>query len=261
MVPRISRAATAGAYDETDLVIRLASMPLDVTILQVPARFGAPARQLAWIREQLRAGVGELLFLPEACLTGYLGPRGETDLSGLAEPLDGAQRQWLASLCTDFDVSVIGPLVEAEGDACFNTSVVLGPDGGLLASYRKRHPWYPETWATPGSRPLPRFTLGGLRCTLAICFDVHFLAEDSADVLAESDVLFFQSAWVDSEGDSLPGHLTTLARRFGITIVNSNWGPGQPLVAGQGRSLVVRNDGTLATRAGLDDARLDVRLD
>ena len=64
----------------------------------------------------------------------------------------------------------------------------FGPDGAPVFVYRKRHPWFPETWATPARRTAGRRD-GRPRVTIAICFDVHFLAEDAARELAAADVL------------------------------------------------------------------------
>jgi predicted amidohydrolase len=221
-------------------------MPLTVTVLEVPARTGAMDTQLAWIERELgRRKAGEVTVLPEACLTGYVSPDGDFDLAPHAEPLRGRQLEHLTRLAGRFDTTLIGPVIERDGAECFNAAAVVTPEGALLATYRKRHPWMPETWASPSDNPLPAFTLGGLRCSLAICFDVHFLAEESHEVLKTIDVLFYQSAWVDSDGDARPGHLTPLAREFGITIVNANWGRGQPRIAGQGGSMIVRPDGSM----------------
>jgi predicted amidohydrolase len=236
-------------------------MPLDVTVLEVPARYGAVDAQLGWIREALDAKApGDVVVLPEAAITGYVSPTLDFDLSRFAEPLEGRQLDGLRALAHDFETTVIGPIIERDGDRCFNSQLVVAPSGELRAHYRKRHPWYPETWATPGDRPWPQFELDGLRCTLAVCFDVHFLAEGAAEVLADADVLFFCSAWVDDAQDSRPSHLSPLAQRFSVQVVNANWGLGVPRVPGQGGSLVLNAEGAIVARALPRDFRLDVRL-
>ncbi len=234
---------------------------LDVTVLEVPARWGQTPEQLAWVHRQLREQKpGDVVVLPEAALTGYVSDTLDFDLTRFAEPLEGPTLDALSALASDLGVTVIGPIIERDGERCFNTHVVVSPDGALLAHYRKRHPWYPETWATPGDLPWPRFQLRGFACTLAICFDVHFLATEAAEALQHSDVLFFCSAWVDDDGDSRPGHLVPLAKTFGTRVVNANWGPGQPRVPGQGRSLVLGADGSVLARAARGQPRLDIRL-
>ena len=48
----------------------------------------------------------------------------------------------------------------------------------------------------------PLVEIAGVKLTIAICYDVHFLAEEAADVLAAADLLVFPSAWVEEEGDT-----------------------------------------------------------
>lgn len=212
--------------------------------IELPARFGDPEGQLALARAKVlaraRRGPLELALLPELSLTGYLGgPRLDEAPTRFAEPLDGPTTAALAALAREADAAIAGPLVEREAGALFNTLVVVGRDGALLAHYRKRHPWYPETWATPGERPYPSFSVGGLAVTACICFDVHFVAGEAASLLEASDVLLFPSAWVEVV-DRRAELLASLADRFDVTIVNANWGVGAPRVAGQGGSRVLR---------------------
>lgn len=237
-------------------------MSLSVTVLEVPARFDDFEGRVRWIEERLASKPpGDVVVLPETCLTGYVSASGDFDLSRFAEPLEGRQLAALRSIATRFETTVIGPVIERDELQCFNAEVVVTPDGAVRAHYRKRHPWMPETWATAGTLPFPVFELGGRPCSIAVCFDVHFLAEEAAEVLRDVDVLFFPSAWVDDEGDSRPGHLTTLAQQFQLTIVNANWGVGSPRVPGQGGSMIVAPSGALLARAKPRATRLDARLD
>jgi predicted amidohydrolase len=120
----------------------------------------------------------------------------------------------------------------------------------------------PETWATPGEEPLPEIDVEGARVTAAICFDAHFLSEESAEALARADVLLFPSAWVEEE-DSREKLLGDLARRFDVAIVNANWGAGLPRVGGQGRSMILSRDGRVVAEAegATSPARVDATLD
>src|SRR5262249_4731408 len=87
--------------------------------------------------------------------------------------------------------------------------------------------------------------IGELTATIAICFDVHFLADEAADALSTSDVLLFPSAWVDERaGEDARGPIfAELTRRFGVAIVNANWAPSIPRLPGQGGSRIVGRDG------------------
>ena len=90
-------------------------------------------------------------------------------------------------------------------------------DGNEFLHYRKRHPWYPETWATPGDAAHPIVVVGGLRtATIAICFDIQFLSELP---LGEADLLLFPSAWVAQDHDER----AEIFAKLGMRIVNANW--------------------------------------
>jgi predicted amidohydrolase len=146
-----------------------------------------------------------------------------------------------------------------EEDALFNAVMLFGARGERLAVYRKRHPWFPETWATAGAERPPVVSVCGARVTIALCFDVHFLAEDAAPELEAADVLLFPSAWVDEE-DSRTAILAELARRFGVHVASANWGAGVVRVAGQGGSCILGTRGEVLARVERGGLRADAMI-
>jgi predicted amidohydrolase len=239
---------------------RIASVPLRVAALELPARWNDPAAALADVDRLLgESRAPDLALLPEASLTGYVSPEHDFDLAAFAEPLDGPTSQALSELARKHACALAGPLIERDGSRCFNAFVVFGADGARLAHYRKRRPWYPETWATPGDGAAAPFELRGVRITIAICFDVHTLAADAGRELRAADVLLFPSAWVDDGDDSRSALLPEVARAFDVAVVNANWGLGSPRVRGQGASRILARDGRVletAPRSGRIDAAL-----
>jgi len=86
------------------------------------------------------AGYGaKLIATPEA--TTFLGPHKRK--VELAEPVDGPTHRRLGELAGELGVHLlIGSGAEpapGESRRCYNTSLLFGPDGGLIASYRKMH--------------------------------------------------------------------------------------------------------------------------
>ena len=223
-----------------------------VAALELPHRYGSPAAQLALADELLAKVHGaQLAVLPECALTGYVSQEGGYDLSAFAEPLEGPTAKAYAQLARKHGLAIAGPLIEAAGAAVYNAFVVFDATGARIAHYRKRNPWFPEAWATPGKLGNPVFEVAGLRMTIAICFDVHFLAADAAAQLAQADVLLFPSAWVDEElVDSRDALLPHVARTFGVSIVNANWGVGTPAFRGQGGSRIVAPRGATMRGSG-----------
>jgi predicted amidohydrolase len=218
-----------------------------VTVLELPARPGAVDAQLQRVEAELaRAPPGDLVLLGEASLTGYL-----PDPSPLAEHRGGPTEQRLAALSQRFGTCIVGPLIEREGGRVYNAMTAPG-----LFHYRKRNPWVVEGWATAGEEKAPVVTVAGTRVTVCICYDIHFLEEAGV----EGDVLLFPSAWVDEDDDARATLLPEVARRFGVAVVNSNWGVGTPRMPGQGASRVVSRTGEVLARCDDQRLRLDVEL-
>jgi predicted amidohydrolase len=228
-----------------------------ITALELAATWDDRARVLDEVDARLAAGPPtDLALLPEASLTGYVSPARDFDLTRFAEPSDGPTAERCAAIARARHLHLVAPLVLREGDAVFNAMACFDPRGDVAFVYRKRHPWMPETWATPGPGAPPVVELDGLRLTIAICFDLHFLEDDAARELALADVLLFSSAWVERP-DRRAERLAALARAFDLSVINANWGPGVVRVPGQGGSCAIGRDGTLLARAAPCE-RIDV---
>jgi predicted amidohydrolase len=217
-----------------------------VSVLELPARWGEPHVALAEVDRLLASGPTDLVIVPEMAFSGYVSPQGDFDLSRFGEPLDGPTIHSARDLAHRHGITLVTPLVLEERGHLYNAAVVVSPEG-VLATYRKRHPWFPEAWATPGQAVPPLFHVGDVVVTIAICFDGHFLPDDGAAVLAEADLLVFTSAWVDEEESRMP-MLRSLARGFEIAVANANWGPGVVEVPGQGGSCVLDRRGEVVAR-------------
>jgi predicted amidohydrolase len=104
------------------------------------------------------------------------------------------------------------------------------------------------------------FVVSGVRFTVAVCFDIHFCVSD----LPPADVLLFPSAWVDgpaeggtsrTQGEQGRDSRLELVAETKLTVVNANWGVGEPRVTGQGGSMIVR-EGNVVARAS-SSGRID----
>lgn len=215
-----------------------------ITAFELEAAWGDPLARLTQIAPRLVDT--DLALLPEQALSGYVSPAGDFDCARFAEPLDGPVGTACARLARERSFHLVAPLVLREGAAIYNAMACWGSDGAPVFVYRKRHPWIPEAWATPGPSPAPVVDLG-VRVTIAICYDVHFLGRE----LAPADVLLFPSAWVEEE-DTRHARLSLIAQRRGLAIANANWAPGVVRVPGQGGSCVVRADGSVSVGARID---------
>ncbi|WP_112310508.1 carbon-nitrogen hydrolase family protein [Pseudogemmobacter bohemicus] len=125
---------------------------------------------------QLRAAAAagaRLLLVPELILPGYNRP----DLhQSLAQPLDG---DWVTRLRAEAARQGCGLCfgwAERDGDRVYNAATTIGPDGAVLAHYRKIQLFGPMERSSflPGDTLCPVFSLEGRRLAMLICYDVEF---------------------------------------------------------------------------------------
>lgn len=215
---------------------------LRIGVAQLAACHGDVAGQLERLAQLLATHRADLVVLPELALTGYVSPRGNFDVTPFAETLDGTTATRLADLARRHGTGLAAPLVEQAQGRFYNSYLLLDREGRRIGHWRKRHPWFPEAWATPGDLGTPLVDFEGVKLCAGICFDLHFIEQDAWDVLQAADVFLFPSAWVE-EQDSRNDTLAALARRHGTAVVNANWGAGAPFLPSQGQSLVFDGQG------------------
>ena len=122
-----------------------------------------------------------LLCLPEKW--ALLGP-GEVVAAG-AEPLDGpivsAAAGWARELGVHLCAGSV-PEVPGDGGKPFNTSVLIGPDGQIAATYRKLHMFdvevegteYRESEHERAGEDIATAGAGELELGLTVCYDLRF---------------------------------------------------------------------------------------
>jgi predicted amidohydrolase len=145
-----------------------------------------------------RAAAAGASFVATPEATDYLGPHDRK--VALAEPVGGPSSQRYAELAARHGMWLLIGSVAERGDdrRCYNTSLLFGPDGALVATYRKLHLFdvdvpggvrFQESATTlPGDAVVTAATpLGTLG--LSICYDLRFpelyraLRDGGADIL------------------------------------------------------------------------------
>ncbi|MBV9607075.1 MAG: carbon-nitrogen hydrolase family protein [Solirubrobacterales bacterium] len=133
------------------------------------------------VREAAGRGA-EVIVLPEKW--SVLGTPEQ--MTAGAEPLDGRFVSWAGSTAAELGVDLVaGSIVErVEGqEKTANTSVHVGPDGGVRAVYRKLHMFdvevdgdvYAESATEePGEEVVLSELAGGVPLGMTICYDVRF---------------------------------------------------------------------------------------
>lgn len=136
-----------------------------------------------------------LLLFPELSDIGYdfraIAEHGPSSWGVVAPALSGMAR--------DLGVCLACGVCQADQIGLANALVVWGPDGGILAEYRKTHLFStPDTDETrvfyPGGR-LVWFDLDGIRFGLSICYDLRFPELFRAQALQGCQALLMAAAW------------------------------------------------------------------
>ncbi|RBY93635.1 carbon-nitrogen family hydrolase [Blastococcus sp. TF02-8] len=147
--------------------MRVAAVQHDIVWEDREANFARLAPQVA----RAAAAGAELVLLTETFSTGF------SMTPGIGEPEDGPSAAFLAGQAAEHGVWVGGSCPEiAPGEQLpYNSFVLAGPDGSTHR-YRKLHPFShggEHERFRAGAEPLT-VTVGGLRITPFICYDLRF---------------------------------------------------------------------------------------
>lgn len=212
---------------------------------------------------QLAASVpsAQMQVFPELLLAAYGSYDAEMPdgwAQQVAEPVPGPTTELVGRLARRHRTWIVpGTLLERDGDAIYNTAVVLAPDGRLVASYRKLFPWMPHERTTPGDRHVV-FDVPGLgRFGLAICYDgwVPEIARTLAWMGAEVILQPTYTRTVDREQELVLARANAIANQ--VYVVNPNVGG----LLGTGRSLVADPEGRVLAQGGSGEEYLTAFLD
>jgi predicted amidohydrolase len=213
-------------------------------------------RVAATVRAQQGA---DLVVLPELWPNGGFAYDG---WAAAAQPLGGGVVTAMRDVARELGALVhMGSLVEQdETGRLFNTSVLLGPGGDVLATYRKIHLFgfgegEPKLM-TPGDDVVVHDGLG-----LATCYDLRFPEQFRRLLDAGAQVVLIPAAWPAKR----VAHWRLLAQARAVEnqsyVVACNTAGEHSGVAMGGGSIVVDPWGTVLAEAGTDQEVLVVDLD
>ena len=160
--------------------------------------------------EEAASRSARLVALPEHF--AYLGPEDQKPPS--AQPLDGPLVSNFRELARKLRIFLLlgsFPEITAGSPRPFNTSVLLSPQGDILAAYRKMHlfdvdlakgPTYKESRVIQAGEELVATPLPGTPFTagLAICYDLRFPELFRALTARGADLLLLPAAFTLTTG-------------------------------------------------------------
>jgi len=168
-------------------------------IIQFNVEKGRPAANMAAVEKRClelsrSPQPPDVIVLPELWSTGY-------DLENArshASPLGQKEADFLGGLARRFHVAFAGgSVLSLENGKICNRAQVIGCDGTYAEGYDKIHLFRPmgeADWLAPGSRRT-LFSLGGMRCALAVCYDLRFPELIRSLALDGAEALFIAAQW------------------------------------------------------------------
>lgn len=134
----------------------------------------ANARKMRDFTERAKRAGAELVVFPEMSDTGY----AMTVIREQARPWSEGVVPELQEAARELAIGIISGVSEKEGDAIYNSQVVIDSSGAIVAKYRKTHLFAPapieEDKCCRAGDAFVSLDFGTLRIGLTICYDLRF---------------------------------------------------------------------------------------
>ncbi|MFD8205325.1 carbon-nitrogen hydrolase family protein [Streptomyces sp. NPDC059695] len=181
----------------------------------------ANVRTIAALVRAAGAEGARVVVFSELSLTGY-EPSLIRDTPALVLAEDDARLDPVREACRAVGAAAVvnGP-VRTEGAGSGITTLVIGPDGSLLARYDKRHLYGVEAEVFAAGTADGRFALDGVRFALATCYDNRF-PDLAARAAADGCSVYLASSVLGADNDSFETVYPVRARDFGLYVVLGN---------------------------------------
>lgn len=175
-------------------------MPKKIAVLQIDSVLGNMEANLQKIDDMLGTIHDEDVRLAVFCeygLTGYC-----TDLLRIASPIPGRASEGLERIAHKHNIWISGGTAELVGDKIANTTLMVSPTDGTVATYRKIHPFGDERNAIVyGDTPVVVDTEIG-KVGMTICYDFIFPELSRGLALQGAEVILCSTFWF---ADSISG--------------------------------------------------------
>jgi predicted amidohydrolase len=248
----------------TAAAVQLAPLPTPLTPESIAEN---TARAVSMVRECVAATGAELVVLPESVTTGFTPGVDAATLWDLVSEIPGPVTEPFAKAAAELGIHLVAGTYERgpHPGVVYNAAVLLGPEGDLLAVYRKTHPFGGERadrggWVTPGEDICVTGTTVG-RIGLIICFDGDYPELSRITALRGAEVICRPSALLRSAD---LWELTNRARAYDnhVYVIGANATGTDPAgVIYFGNSMIVTPVAEVVARAASHECWVSARLD
>ena len=182
------------AHDEA--AVRIACVQMEPIVGEKDRNVG---RSIEMIEEAADKGA-TLVVLPELCNSGYVFDTREEAFALSEEIPEGPTCQAWAGVASKHGLHIVAGIDERDGDALYNSSVVIGPHG-YVGTFRKVHLWNKENlFFEPGNLGFPVFKTPIGRIGTFICYDGWFPESYRLCALQGADIVCVPTNWVPIPG-------------------------------------------------------------
>jgi 5-aminopentanamidase len=196
-----------------------------------------------------------MLVAPEAYLPGY----NQRDIAAQAQMQSGAWVARLSALAAKAHCGLVTGYAERGGDHVYNAAVAIGPDGAILAHYRKIQLYGPRENAiySPGDA-YTLFDVAGTKATVLICYDIEFAPHVAALAARGATLFLVPTANMAPFTHVVRATVPAMAANHGVTIAYANYCGTEGDLTYVGGSLIAGPHGEVLAQAGEGPALLIV---
>lgn len=168
---------------------------MKVSILQFKSTLGAIDENFSTASRLIEAAKNsDVLIFPELWSTGYY-PVPVADYADV----DGQRtKNFLCAAAKNFGVNIIGgSVIVQSGGKIFNRSLIADRRGEIVATYDKAHlfSFAHENDVFSAGNTVVTVELDGVRCGIAICYDLRFPEFIRRLALDGAEIIFIPAAW------------------------------------------------------------------
>lgn len=251
------RAFTAAA-------IQISPVPGPLTAASIEANI---AKSIDFIERCVASTGAELVVLPETVTTGFTPGISPDELWDLVDGIPGRLTTPLCDLAASLGIHLIHTTYERgeKRGEVYNSSILIGPKGEILARYRKTHPFCGELlslggWVIPGDQVAVVDTELG-KIGMIICFDGDYPELSRIQALLGAEIIARPSALLRSADI---WELTNRARAYDnhVFLIGANAVGVDPVgTLYFGNSMIVTPIAEVIARAATHEGWVSARLD
>ena len=168
---------------------------MKVSIAQFKSELGAVKENFLTATRLIAAAKNsDVILLPELWSTGYY----PTPVENFADIDAERTKNFLCAAAKKFSVNIIGgSVIVNSGGKIFNRCLVANRCGEIVATYDKTHlfSFAHEDDVFSAGKKVVTVELDGIRCGLAICYDLRFPEFIRKIALAGAEIIFIPAAW------------------------------------------------------------------